>query len=92
MFPKKVEIQALMKFYDLNKDGNISFDEFINGLKEELTPRRKNMVLKAFNMLDKSGDGVITAADIQNIFDVSSNPDYLERRLTKDQILENFLN
>jgi len=48
LFPKKVEIQALMKYYDLNKDGNISFDEFINGLKEELTPRRKNMVLKAF--------------------------------------------
>jgi len=43
-------------------------------------------------MLDKSGDGIITVSDIQSIYDVSSNPDYLERRLTKEQILENFLN
>jgi Ca2+-binding EF-hand superfamily protein len=50
------------------------------------------MVLKAFAMLDKSGDGVITASDICNIYDVSKNPDYLEGRLDKEQILENFLN
>lgn len=43
-------------------------------------------------MLDKSGDGVITASDICNIYDVSKNPDFLNQRLTKQQILENFLN
>ena len=33
LFPKKVEIQALMKFYDTNKDGNISYEEFVHGLR-----------------------------------------------------------
>ena len=33
LFPKKVEIQALMKFYDLNGDGSICFEEFMTGLR-----------------------------------------------------------
>ena len=50
------------------------------------------MVLKAFALLDKSGDGVVTASDVLHIYDVSKNPDFLERRLTKEQIVQNFLN
>jgi Ca2+-binding EF-hand superfamily protein len=52
--------------------------------REDLTERRKNMVLKAFAMMDKSGDGIITASDIKSIFDVTRNPDYLSGRLSKD--------
>ena len=87
MFPKKVEIQALVKYYDTNKDGSISYDEFMSGLKDDLSERRRNMVLKAFALLDKSGDGVVTASDVLHIYDVSKNPDFLERRLTKEQIV-----
>jgi len=36
LFPKKVEIQALMKYYDLNGDGSISFEEFMGGLRYAL--------------------------------------------------------
>lgn len=64
LFPKKVELQALMKYYDINGDGSVCYEEFLNGLRDDLTPRRKNMVLKAFAMLDKSGEGVITVQDI----------------------------
>ena len=33
LFPKKVELQALMKYYDANGDGSISYDEYISGLR-----------------------------------------------------------
>jgi len=46
-----------MKYYDIDGDGNISYDEFIRGLRDELTPRRKNMVEKAFSMLDRDRSG-----------------------------------
>ena len=49
-----------------------------------MNERRKNMVLKAFAMLDKTGDGQITFEDVKNLFDVSGSPDFAERRLTKD--------
>ena len=70
-FPKKVELQALMKFYDVDGDGNISFDEFLSGLRDELSERRLNMVKKAFMMMDKDGSGQLTASDIAGIYDVS---------------------
>lgn len=92
LFPKKVELQAMMKYYDINGDGSVGYEEFLNGLRDDLTPRRKNMVLKAFSMMDKSGEGIITVSDICQIYDVSRNPDFIEKRLTKDQILINFLN
>lgn len=33
LFPKKVELQALMKYYDVDGDGNVSYEEFIRGLR-----------------------------------------------------------
>lgn len=49
------------------------------------------MVLKAFAMMDKNGSGTITVSDIAAVYDVSKNPEFIEKRLTKDQILTNFL-
>ena len=56
-----------------------------------MNERRKNMVLKAFAMLDKTGDGKITFADVADIYDVTKTPDFVERRLTKEQIVNNFM-
>ena len=33
LFPKKVELQALMKHYDVDGDGSITYDEFLRGLR-----------------------------------------------------------
>jgi Ca2+-binding EF-hand superfamily protein len=33
LFPKKVELQALMKYYDVNGDGKVGYEEFLNGLR-----------------------------------------------------------
>jgi len=32
LFPSIVELQVLMKYYDSNGDGHISYEEFIAGL------------------------------------------------------------
>jgi len=49
-----------MKYYDVDGDGSISYDEFLSGMKDELTERRLAMVKKAFAMLDRDGSGKIT--------------------------------
>jgi len=87
IFPKKVELQALMKFYDLDGDGNIGYEEFLSGLREPLNERRSNMVKKAFAMLDRDGSGELTPSDITGVYDVSQNPEFLEGKKTKDEIL-----
>lgn len=91
IFPKKVELQALMKYYDVNGDCQISYDEFLNGLKDDLSARRLNMVQKAFSRLDINNSGSLTVHDIHGIYDVSMNPDFLEGRKTRDEIFNEFL-
>jgi Ca2+-binding EF-hand superfamily protein len=54
IFPKKVELQALMKYYDTDGDGNINYNEFLSGLKDDLSERRINMVRKAFAVMDRN--------------------------------------
>jgi Ca2+-binding EF-hand superfamily protein len=49
------------------------------------------MVEKVFNTLDRENKGSITAKEIIQVFDVSLNPEFIERRKTKDQILTEFL-
>jgi Ca2+-binding EF-hand superfamily protein len=50
------------------------------------------MVKKAFMMLDTYQTGKITVSDIVHIYDVSMNPEFLEGRKTKEEILSEFLN
>lgn len=64
IFPKKVELQALIKYYDTDGDGCIHYNEFLSGLKDDLSERRVNMVRKAFAVMDKNQSGTITVSDI----------------------------
>jgi Ca2+-binding EF-hand superfamily protein len=77
-------LQALIKYYDTDGDGNVSYDEFLRGLRDEMSPRRAKMVQKIFNRLDRDGSGKIDIGDVLNIYDVSVNPDFIEHRKTKE--------
>ena len=81
-----------MKFYDVDGDGNISYEEFIRGLRDELTERRRKMVEKAFMMLDRDRSGQLNINDLIAVYDVSMNPEFIEGRKTREQILTDFLN
>ena len=64
LFPSKIELQALMKYYDIDKDGNITYEEFMRGLRDELNERRLGMVKKSFAIMDKDWSGQITVSDV----------------------------
>lgn len=40
-----------MKKYDVNGDGSLSYEEFINGLREPLSDRRLKLVKKVYSSL-----------------------------------------
>ena len=90
-----------MKYYDIDQDGNVSYEEFIRGLRychfhhqllrDELTDRKKQMVMKAFDQLDKDKSGVITVQDVINIYDVRQHPEFIEGKKSKEQIIGEFL-
>lgn len=49
------------------------------------------MVAKAFAIIERDGSGSITIEDIVRIYDVSLNPEFLDYRKTKEEILNDFL-
>ena len=91
LFPKKVELQALMKFYDVDGDGSISYEEFLSGLRDDLSERRSAMVEKAFRIMDRDNSGAITVSDVAHMYDVTCHKDFIEGNKTKEEIIGEFL-
>ena len=59
------EIDSLFTFFDRDNSGSISFDEFLKGMRGPMSERRKNLVLQAFKVVDKTGDGKVTVDDLK---------------------------
>jgi Ca2+-binding EF-hand superfamily protein len=56
-----------------------------------MAPRRKTLVSLAFDIFDKTGDGVISIEDLRDRFDTSKHPDVIGGRKTPDEVLNEFL-
>lgn len=87
----EIEITQIVKNFDTNKDGKLSFDEFIRAMRGDLSARRLDMVHQAYRVLDKDGSGLVTIKDIEMAYDVSFHPDFQSGRKTKDEILREFM-
>jgi Ca2+-binding EF-hand superfamily protein len=81
-----------MKYYDTDGDGQINLEEFMRGLRDELTERREAIVWRAFGLMDRDGSGVVEAKDVAHLYDVSQHREFIEGTKTKDEILNDFLN
>lgn len=87
----EIEVTQIVKYFDTNKDGAISFDEFLRAIRGDLNERRLNMVHQAYRVLDKDGSGQVTLEDIRIAYDVSFHPDFQSGRKTRDEILSDFM-
>jgi Ca2+-binding EF-hand superfamily protein len=52
-----IEVTQIVKHFDTNKDGQLSFDEFLRAIRGNLNERRRQMVHQAYSVLDKDGSG-----------------------------------
>ena len=59
------QVQEIFDAFD--KDGSkvLDFDEFLVALRPPMSKARKGIIHKAFNKLDKTGDGFITNDDLK---------------------------
>jgi Ca2+-binding EF-hand superfamily protein len=69
------ECRALFDKFDLNGDGEISYNELMAAVTGELTPIRREIVIKAFNKLDRDNSGVIDMRDIEGVYNAKQHPD-----------------
>ena len=87
----EIEVSQIVKHFDTNKDGKLSFDEFLRAIRGDLNPRRQNIVHQAYKVLDKDGSGQVTIKDIEIAYDVSFHPDYQSGRKTAREVLAEFM-
>ena len=87
----EAELRVLFDHFDVDRSSTIDFEEFIQGVRDPLNPRRLNLVKLAFARLDKNGSGIVDGEEMASIYDASRHPDVIAGRSTPQQVLATFL-
>ena len=85
------EYQLLFEYFDLDKDGNIAFDEFLVGVRSMPNPKRQALIDKAFLKFDRDGNGYIDAVDLRGVYNCSFHPKVRSGEWTEEQAFREFL-
>jgi Ca2+-binding EF-hand superfamily protein len=56
-----------------------------------MSKHRIDLIIQAYNKLDKNKDGTISVEDLKGVYNVSKHPKFLNGEWTEDQILRKFL-
>jgi len=86
-----LEVNAIVKYFDKDKNGKISFDEFMRAIRGELNERRLKLIHMAFAVLDRSGDGIVTLKDLLMSYDATQHPDFISGTRTDKEIMTEFM-
>mmetsp|Transcript_7279 Transcript_7279/g.26045 ORF Transcript_7279/g.26045 Transcript_7279/m.26045 type:complete len:441 (-) Transcript_7279:177-1499(-) len=87
----ETEFFSLFRYFDRDGNDYIDYDEFLRGVRGEMNERRRAIVDQAFAVVDKTGDGVVTVADLALAYDTSQHPDVQSGKLTREECLADFL-
>ncbi|XP_078354794.1 calcyphosin-like protein isoform X1 [Oculina patagonica] len=98
------EAMQLFDHLDKDKTGTINIDEFLILLRAPLSAECLALVEKAFNKLDKTGDGVLKSEDLRKVYKADegtsfdaylatfdkSDPNAGPVEVTKDEFIEHY--
>ena len=84
-------MQQLFNHLDSNHDGVLNFDEFLVGMRGDLSDFRKQFVDKAYAKMDATGDGKVNIDDLKALYSTASHPEVISGQKTADQVYGEFL-
>jgi len=85
------DLHKMFDHFDADGGGTVSYEEFIQGVRDPLSERRLALIKQAFAIIDKDGSGVIEAHEVAGAFDASKHPEVISGKKTAQQVLEDFL-
>ena len=86
-----MEHQAIFEAFDPDGNGEIEYDEFLQGILGPMNNRRVALVKKAFGVIDKDRSGILDINDIKGTYNAKKHPDVLSGKQTEEDILMEFL-
>ena len=60
-------------------------------MKGKIPACREALIKKAFQKADRTGDGIITHADLKGVYNVRQHPKYQSGELTEKEVFMQFL-
>lgn len=69
----------------------VNFDQLLYALRGELNERRAAIVMQAFAVFDKTGDGVVDYSDLKGSFKTDFHPDVRSGKKSHQQAMESWL-
>lgn len=84
------QINLIFKIFDINKDGSLSYDEFMGGVRGQMNEFRTFLANKAFDKLDPENQGFAYLQDIIQTYSVTRHPAVVEGRKSEEQVLAEF--
>jgi len=86
------QIDLLIKAFDRSASGTVNYDDFLIGVRGEMTAPRVAVAKRAFAIMDRDKSGVIDLDDIRGTYSAQSDPRVMKGQLTEDEVLQEFLN
>jgi len=83
--------KTVFPVFDRDNSGSVDIGEFLRTIRGPMNQRRKDLVMMAYDMLDVTGDGLVTFEDIKQAYDVSCQPEVLQGIITEQEALEKFM-
>ena len=81
----------MFTYFDRDGNNELSYDEFLRGVRGEMNQNRVKFVRMAFNKLDADKSGIVDIFDIKQFYNAKQHPDVKAGKKTEDQILGEFL-
>lgn len=85
------QLKTAFETFDINRDGVISFEEFMRTLVGEMNDFRKKYVEKAFKVIDIDNNQLLTVKDIKAKYNAEQHPEVISGKKTEWDVYEEFL-
>ena len=87
----KREAVLLLDYLDLNKDGVVSYDEFLYGIRGAPNATRQQIIYECFGKFDHDGNGTVNSSDLRVVYDTSAHPKVISGEMTQEEVFVQFL-
>ncbi len=87
---RQEDLDRLFGWFDKDKSGSVSVTEFIRGVRPAMSMARRDLVMQAFQLLDRSLDGKVTMEELKALYDPSQHPEVLLGIKSADAVVADF--